>query len=333
MNYKPLFETVLSDAPQFSNSSEPIGKNGARAFVCEPQNKGIKLWEIFGNKLEMPKSFRIAYDHVTNGLGYERRRINQLNSSSLLALLCFWNVSKENPITIKLNNDKVKFTKVYFEVESRVFDHNSSIDILLISEDNQNWLFLESKFTELLNPTNRYWLSEKYYCVYKDISEIIGFTVSDVATRQHKESGNTVDRKEFEISNGCKRYYGGIKQMISHIIGLLQGPVDTSAPHLGAYDKELLPNVILGAILYDFSYYDVSEYKSLYDNYVKLYEKAFSKDNSLSLISKISENCRVNVRLSPSQLTVLSSPLTYQEVFRKCNSGVLLENVSKFYSL
>jgi hypothetical protein len=247
-----------------------------------------------------------------------------------LALLCFWNVSKDNPITI--NN--VAYTEVFIEVENMVFDHNSSVDILLVSEKESTWLYLESKFTEPLNPTNRLWLSYKYYDIYKCIREDLKINVSNTQVRNHKEKGEIVMRKEFEITQNKKLYYGGIKQLISHLIGVLKGASDkANVEYMEFYKKGLPKYIILGTILYDFSKSDADEFKNLYDDYVSFYEECFSSQNGKLIISKIN-NCLGGTSVfTKSSISVMPQVLTYQDVFVKQNPNFLMNNVAQFYGI
>lgn len=308
MNYKLLFEKILSNAPQFQ-----IGKNGTKE----------RLWQIFYESGEIPDAFSVAFKNATNG--FERRRITQPNSSSLLALLCFWNVSKEHPITI--NN--VEYTEVYFEVENTVFDHNSSVDILLVSEKESTWLYLESKFTEPLSPKSSESLSYKYYDIYKSIRVNLKINLSDLQNR--KGEGK---RKEFKITQNKKRYYGGIKQMISHLIGVLKGARDkANAEYKEVYKKGLPESIILGSILYDFSKYDVEEFKNLYSDYVSFYEDSFSSQNGKSIIANVNARLGGTSVYKKSSISIMPQVLTYQDVFGAQNPEFLKSsnNVVTFY--
>lgn len=329
MNYNILFDKILSNDAKFADR-RLISENGAMAFSCAPQKSKEKLWHIFGDRAEIPEAFDVAFKNATNGPGYERKRIMQLNSSSLLALLCFWNVSKDNPITI--NN--IEYTEVFIEVENMVFDHNSSVDILLVSEKESTWLYLESKFTEPLNPTNRLWLSHKYHDIYKSIRENLKINVSDPQNRNHKEKDNIVHRGEFEITQYKRRYYGGIKQMVSHLIGVLKGASDkANVEYKEIYKKGLPKYIILGTILYDFSKSDVDEFKNLYDDYVSFYENCFSSQNGKLIISKIN-NCLGGTNVfTKSSISVMPQVLTYQDVFGKQNPNFLMSNVAQFYGI
>lgn len=327
MDYKTLFEKILLNDPPFADCHK-IGnnENGAMAFSCAPLKIKEKIWHIFGDAEKIPEAFDVAFKNATNGPGYESKRITQLNSSALLALLCFWNVSKEHPIII--NN--VEYTEVYFEVENTVFDHNSSVDILLVSEKESTWLYLESKFTEPLNPTNRLWLSDKYYEIYKSIGEGLQVNVSDPQERVHKEKGKAVPRKEFEITQNKKQYYAGIKQMVSHLIGVLKGASDQANDEYKAvYERGLPKSIVLGTILYDFSKSD--EFKNPYCDYVSFYEDCFSSQNGKSIISKINDCLGGTKVYKESSISVLPQVLTYQDVVGKQKPKFLMDNVKLFY--
>ena len=105
-------------------------------------------------------SFCKGFHDVINGEGQERFKINTLHSSSLLGLLCFYKVSKDNVLRIRLpfNGKKIEFCfdEVKFEKTNPVFSKSrgkSSIDVALYGEANGEKvaLYLESKFTEYSN--------------------------------------------------------------------------------------------------------------------------------------------------------------------------------------
>lgn len=333
MNYNYLYKNVLdikSIETTIEGSTLLIGKNGARAFRSAPQQKCERLWELFGSGGDLPKSFIEAFNGATSGKGYEKRRITQLNSSSLLALMCFWRVSDKFPITI----EGIKYTKVFFEVENKVFDNNSSIDILLVSEDGNTLLFLESKFTETLNPTPRYWLSDKYHPVYKAIERLMSpeISVGNIVARTCK----SMERKEFVINspNGGKHYFGGIKQMISHLIGLLQGPntegKNERIPHISFY-KDQSKKLILGTILYNFS---AGDFKSAYQDYTSLYSEVFTESNVGNIIKSITNLENSSISVQRTDIKVLTHPITYQYVFENpANRNSICPKVAKFYRL
>lgn len=333
MSYKELYENVLdikSIGITIEDGTLPIGKNGDIAFKSAPQQKCERLWELFGDGRNLPISFIEAYKGATSGKGFEKRRITQLNSSSLLALMCFWRVSDKFPITIQ----GIKYTKVFFEVENKVFDNNSSVDILLVSEDGNVLLFLESKFTEILNPTTRYWLSDKYFPIYNAIESLLApkISIGNIVTNTRK----SMEQDEFAIKspNGEKRYFGGIKQMISHLIGLLQGPntegKNERTPHLSFY-KDRTKKLILGTILFNFS---EGNFESAYQNYATLYSGVFEKSNVENIIKLITNLGNSTIITQRTDIEVLSHPITYQEVFEsQVNRNSICPKVAKFYRL
>lgn len=333
MNYEDLYENVLdikSIGTTIDAGTMQIGKNGARVFRSTPLKKCEKLWALFGTGGNPPMSFIEAYTGATSGKGFEKRRITQLNSSSLLALMCFWRVSNKFPITIK----GIKYNKVFFEVENKVFDNNSSIDILLESEDGDTWLFLESKFTETLNPTSRYWMSNKYYPFYKAIESVLApeIYVGNIESKTRK----AIVQDEFAINshNGRKHYLCGIKQMISHLIGLLQGPNTESekarTPHMVAH-KDRSKKMILGTILYGFS---EENFKSAYQDYTSLYSCIFTESNVKDIIKSIANLEISSIIAQRTDIEVLANPITYQEVFgSQVNRNSICPKVAKFYRL
>lgn len=323
MDYNILYNKVLGTLEAVK---VPVGAKGAMAFKSKPNLKMEKLWEIFGDNQNIPKDFKIGYEEATSGKGFEHRRITQLNSSSLLAFLCFWNINR-NPITI----NKIEYNQVYFEIENKVFNNPSSVDLFLISSDNTTWLFLESKFTELLNPTNYYWINKKYYQLYQEIvkNDKLSLVISELKNR-HKKNGDI--SIEFKLSNieNQKKYFGGIKQMISHLIGVIQG-----FSNKDNLDKLKIPNfIILGSILYEFSEKDDINMNLLYQDYKKFYSNIFSNENTKEIIDIISNNKDISVSQDLFKISVLNKPLTYQEIFTdSINEHSLLPKVRKFYNL
>lgn len=333
MNYQELYENILnikSIGAALDDDTLLIGNNGARAFRSMLRRKCERLWELFGTGGIPPKPFIESYNEATSGKGFEERRITQLNSSSLLALLCFWRVSEKFPITI----EGIKYTKVFFEVENMVFDNNSSIDLLLVSEDGNTLLFLESKFTETLNPRRGYWLSEKYYQVYKAIESLLApeISIGNIETKTRKSGA----QNEFVINSpdGGKHYFGGIKQMISHLLGLLQGPNTVSKseriPHISYY-KDRSKKLILGTILFNFS---EGNFKSAYQDYVSLYSCVFTESNVRKIIKTITNLADSAITARRTDIKVLTRPITYQEVFEsQTNRNSICHKVATFYRL
>lgn len=122
---------------------------------------GRYLQRIFG--IDCP-DWDLKYQQAVSGSGQEKDKITTLHSSSLLALLCFSNVSKYN--CLKING--IEYDQVWFEVKNKVFDKPSNIDVVLGNSKTQDLLFLESKFTEYLSADNSAFAA-KYLDFYKSI--------------------------------------------------------------------------------------------------------------------------------------------------------------------
>lgn len=152
MDYNSIYTQIL-DIPQ-EIKIMPAGKNpnSSKKYVSKPLRRNECLKRIFGIDAN-DALFDHAFQQVTSGKGQELKRITTLQSSSLLGLLVFYRVTKY-PVII--NN--IKYTQAFFEVESNVLGSNSSIDVMLVSEDSRILLFLELKFTEFLSLGDYYWI-------------------------------------------------------------------------------------------------------------------------------------------------------------------------------
>lgn len=181
----------------------------------------IKIFEI-ENIAEFTKKYKMA----TSGLGEEDRKITTLHSSSLCALLHFYNITKNTPLTLELVTDKhskrtVEFTESYFEYKSPVINNPSNMDVVLLGKDGDQdvILFLESKFSEyylgassVLHDVSNQYLYNKYSApLYKD----------DVLEKMGLRKSDDIDGNFKLESLGDQFYIGGIKQMISHYTGVM----------------------------------------------------------------------------------------------------------------
>jgi len=128
-----------------------------------------------------------------------------VHSSSMLGYNFFHYVSRK-PLTIDFgDNQKISYTKVRFEVKMRVFKGRSrpaNMDIVLFN-DKGDILFIESKFLEYLSTgdfsiSDTYKKPETYYCMGEKWASFISSLKTDIKGQ----------------------YWGGIKQEISHMIGL-----------------------------------------------------------------------------------------------------------------
>ena len=131
-------------------------------------------------------------------------------SSSMLAYNFFYWVSPEQPLVLR----DTTYDKVYFEVKFPVLAKNSNgsrnnspsnMDIVLISDDCQTIFCIESKYTEHKNHKKAIF-TDAYFkpsCYYKD--------------NPYRTSFIKYALRYNEKKNG---YFAGIKQNISHIIGI-----------------------------------------------------------------------------------------------------------------
>ncbi|MCQ2424677.1 MAG: hypothetical protein MJ070_00890 [Lachnospiraceae bacterium] len=186
------------------------------------------------------------YDAVVQGEGKEKDKINSLYSSSLQSLLVFCGVSADNPITV----DGIEYTKVMFEYKNKVIGYPSSVDVVLMSKDEKKVLFIESKLYEIVRDSDKEGKCEvgpsylstdengykKLGLCQDDLTEI-GIDLKDTGIFGTK---NPSDMKKHILGssnqptrdgNGWVRikpikgneyvYSYGIKQYLSHIIGIM----------------------------------------------------------------------------------------------------------------
>lgn len=326
MNYNLIYDKILDIHDVITVTS---GKNvdGSKRYACKPWSRKKVLKEIFGVSSDENEAFDRAFAEVTNGKGSERNRITTLHSSSLLGLLTFFNVSENKPVWIC----GIKYNKAFFEVESKVLDSNASIDVMLVSEDEKALLFLELKFTEFLSPRSHLWLSDKYFDLYRSLSDELsksGIAVGEVEQRIHRsrKDGTKYTTDEFMISDvdRCKRYFGGIKQMISHLYGLTRCPASGTKNVYESYVAGKQPHIILATMLYEPFIYEL---RDLFDSYRTLYCSVFSKENDIpsKIKSFINADRKYNVE-------ILDTPLTYQKDVKNENGELpYLDRVKSIY--
>lgn len=239
-------------------------------------------------------NIRNKYKYATNGSGNEEKRISVLHSSSLCAFLHFYNL-KNNPIII--NN--VVYDEVHFEVQNSVFNnHNpSNMDIVLISNKDKKILFLEAKFSEYLSISKYYTVNKEYKKIYEELNITNEYEIIE------KENKIILFSKD-----NNKHYIGGIKQMISHYIG-----IKNFIKNKKSYDNQIkLKNnfeVILGTILFD-------GWKK--EKYLRDYAEQYKK-----MVVHLK-----NDKNKPNNFIIMDSLLTYQEVFKNYH---LDEKVKKYY--
>lgn len=269
-----------------------------RRDIKEGDEKALRngIKKIF--KLNSVEDLETKFHSACFGKGHEYKEILRLHSSSLCPFLIFSFISSTNPLELKLDNKKYIFTKVYFEYENLVIDvdHPSCVDIVLVSKDNKVILFLESKFSEYLS-SGDVSISPSYKEKYPKIFNKDFLDNFDFELRKDNKIG---------IKEGTA-YSEGIKQMLSHYIGL-ENYISNKL-----CDKRKLPDkakIYLGEILFDFKCA-----KDEFNNYTTIYSKMASSLNNLN----------------SGKIHVLKEPLKYSLFAKDDCSYKLSENVKQFY--
>lgn len=272
------------------------------SIECADTKDPKDLIEIFALNGDFNKKFNEAI----KGDGQEHKRIRTLHSSALLCLLCFYGISKEKPLELELDNRKVTFSNSRFEVKNEVGkdkdgkSHCSNIDVVLCGVDNSGKkviLFLESKFSEYLKWGKYTDISDDLYgTTYKQLES----TFADMRLAYNNRTLCSAKKRY------TRHYAGGIKQMISHFIGLKK------EIEKGKYSDA---DIYLGTILYDFEKFPTVDKHKKFEDYTELYGKLAKGLNTLTESKfKVIENC-----------------FTYQELFKGYRH--LDKNVKIFYSL
>lgn len=277
------------------------------------------------------EQFEQAFRIVTNGVGNEIAKINSVISSSLLSLLVFYklfnNISDEISLHLTLNERNYIFTQTLFEVRNKVIGYPSCVDVVLKATDG-TLLFLESKFTEYLDRRKPY---EKYgsgYCsLYNNLKDV--FQAAGLSVK-------TYDDSLVLEANGGEQYIDGIKQSISHLIGLVQGPQQSNDEIYEDVYKEYLslyqsaPRLIYGTVLFDPTQI-LPEADEAFNDYKRLYENAIG-NNGERIVSEI--KTRFKSEYNPV-IEVLPTPITYQQMLNddEAYKEKIPDRVLKFYQL
>lgn len=238
------------------------------------------LIKIFGISKDYQQLFKDKFRMACDGSGNEGCKIATLHSSSLCALLFFYNVTREHSLTI----DGVgTFTESIFEFRSPVIDprYPSCMDVVLIGKngDRDIVLFLESKFAEYyLSASKRSEGISKKYLENKFSKEIYN-------CKLFNELGINIEEKDDKfqlVAEDDNPYYiNGIKQMISHYVGVKNNLAGNFCEQKCPKYQDRVINaiksgakVILGEILFDHNIgqFTSTNGKSFKDAYAEKYE-------------------------------------------------------------
>ena len=305
--------------PDMSIEPNSVESPVSYKFVGKPENAAKVIKAVY--EIENEELFDRQYAKAVSGNGNETEKILTLHSSSRLALLTFYNVDEEHPITLNLEGRAVEFNFSTFEFKNPVIGYPSNMDVVLISTDRKTVLFLESKLSEYyMSAGNKsaaistQYATNKYSKCFYDPEwlESIG-----IDTTYNPDDSSP---KEFVLSmkDNQVNYLDGFKQMISHFIGIcrrIEEPGKRIASDKGIEADTILSiiedsesTVYLGEILYDKLRLpdgcDELDPQDVLKDYGKLYSRLADK---------------MNEQISSDRFIVLSEGLKYSEVFCKAN--------------
>ena len=310
-------------------------KNGNKpnSFFFEEDKETVDiLKDIF--KIKKTDIFDMKYRMVTGGDGDEGRKIKTLHSSSLCALLFFYNVTREHPLTLNLDGRVIKFTRSVFEFKSPVIRNASNMDVVLYGKESETGkkviFLLESKFTEhymsaddklkgisaAYRDTKRY--SSPFYT--KEFLETLNLEIS--VSEDEKVEEKKFDLKLKKSGEDHEYYIGGIKQMISHYVGMrnLEQNIFYGGKKSGCHMcmEEAIEegaDIILGEILFGD---DVEVMKPATKRYSEKYKILAEKMN------------QVLAAAGRTRLHVLKEDLSYSKLF-KDKSYSVEDEIWKYY--
>ena len=260
-----------------------------------------------------PQVFPAKFKRAISGDGHEHQRIRTLHSSSLISLLCFYGISESRPLHISFEGHDMVFTDSCFEVKNPVGDdevgntHESNMDVVLYGNDLESGrsvvLFLESKFSEYLSWGKYRGISNRVYRkIYAQLSD--GGYLERMKLKYVPLDDNGQYSELASVEGRTHHYAGGIKQMVSHFLGVMNA---------AGKDEYKDTDIYLGEILYRFPD-SVDPHQNKFDDYTQLYGVLAEGLNAIS----------------ESKFRVINRCLTYQEVFKSFD---LDEAVRTFYSL
>ena len=281
-----------------------------------------KLRDVFDIKSD---SFKEKFEMAISGDGQEVKRISTLHSSSLAALLLLYSVSEDNKLKCTLDGKPYTFFDSFFEVKTNVIDsHPSNMDVVLVGKNSEGKdviFFLESKFSEYLNSGMCNNISIAYRNIYKEL----GLTKEDkpipgilFEIGKGKENEDCLQIKSTD--SRTPHYCSGIKQMISHYIGVSnfinkgKDAMDANQiPKMKTIvDLRDSADIILGEVLFAFDD-KIDKGKTKFHSYSSIYSDLAKVLNKKS-----------------SKLFVLPKVLTYQDLLKDFKID---SKVKDFYQL
>ncbi len=297
-------ELKLDPKKDFYYRSKDKKSIGFKMNVSDAAAERLKeIFDLDGYNFDV---FKRKLAQSISGDGQELSKINALHSSSLCALLMFYNVSDKTQFSIKIGDDIHTYTKVYFEVKNDVISSPSNMDVVLTNEKTKEILFIECKFSEYLSKNKKYKLPEGYKKYYKD-----------------KYFGDIDFEKDIVFPDG-------LKQLVAHYIGIDRfrrekysiKELDAFYPNEDdykfrkpIYDLQMeYKHISFMEVVFKF---DVPEFKT----YTEETNRVFK---ALKEIEKQTD--------AENKITILDTQ-TYQDLFVGENLDILPEKVKAFYCL
>ena len=188
-----------------------------------------------------------------SGTGGELKKITTLHSSSLCALLFFFNVDTM-PLKIR-GLESCEFTQSFFEFKNKVIRCPSNIDVVLLGKNKitnkKVILFLESKFSEYITGINKkdtkYKIGKAYFkegCFSKPIYDEL-----------NSRGSLHYNEKDGSFTASKPKYIEGLKQIVSHYYGIrnffISDYYEKDNRNLDAVKKYGAEEFILGEIIFD----------------------------------------------------------------------------------
>ena len=250
-----------------------VAKKGVTDPSYELAFEGKTLIDFVGDKIALSfdinknkETFAKKFQMACSGSGDELKKITTLHSSSLCALLFFFNVDNKKLVIPSLS--EYEFTESYFEFKNKVIGYPSNIDVVLLGKNintGKNVIFfLESKFSEYITGTKKKKVGKSYFKSGSPSLPIYNCIEKDKSFDFNKENG----------FNNSEKYNEGIKQMISHYYGIrnfMEKPADNEDVYKNIRDYKA-EEIILGEILFD-NFAKNSDLEKKLNNYKDDYSK------------------------------------------------------------
>lgn len=327
--------TTLADKLKENLKETHPSTSGKPLFFDENLDKALYARE-FANLFSIPENdrdlFYEAFKVAMEGQGDELSDVNSLISSALLSLLTFYplfgNTDKSKYLTI--NGEQ--YYRCFFEVRNRVINRPSSVDVALISVDEKKILFLESKLSEYANGVGTSLeLGKSYKSLYEGENGLYTLALCDYLNME-VENGTPILKS---LDGKEKIYIEGIKQSISHLIGLVRGPQFYKQgyypeDYYKEYEKFYSKAEVLeyATILFDPTAFNVNTQE--FKDYSELYSKTII-EHGKEIVDCIKswDNGESEYK---KRIEILDRILTYQGLLSDENNRRLIaESVLKYY--